>query len=257
MHLPVSTMVKLSVCVDHIAAIRNLSNRGEPDPMSAALLAQIGGASGITISWAAEAPFYQPQEYALLRQIIHSHMNVVMTPADDVLQSILTIHPDMVTLVPEGYRHTGLDNDWLNSSWPETDPTGKPLDQTVRALQQQNIRVNILIRPSAADVRVCSQVKADYVHIDASVFATARDAAQEHQTFNDLASTAKVAARLNMGVSLGRGLDYHTVPDIAGIWEAEEIVVGYAVAAKAMTVGYEQAVRDLIDIIRHAPKGYE
>lgn len=250
-------MAKLSICVDQVADIRNIANRGEPDPMAAILLAQIGGATAVTISWASDPPFYQPQEYALIRQLIHTHMNVIMTPADDVLQSILTIRPDMVTLVPNGYRHTGLENEWLHTDWPEKDASGRPLDQTISALQQQNILVNVLIRPSAADVRLCAQLKADYVHIDASIYTTAGDAGQEHQTFNDLASTAKVAARMNLGVSMGRGIDYQTASDITGIWEVEEMVVGYAVTAKAMAIGYEQAVRDLVEVIRHAPKGIE
>ena len=250
-------MIKLNICVDQVAAIRNIADRGEPDPMAAIILAQIGGATAITISWASDTPFYQPQEYALIRQLIHTHMNVIIPPADDVLQSILTIRPDMITLVPDGYGHTGLENEWLNTDWPEKDASGRSLDQTIRALQQQNILVNVLIRPSAADVRVCAQLKTDYVHIDASVYTTAGDSDQERQTLNDLASTAKVAARMNLGVSMGRGIDYQTAPDITGIWEVEEMVVGYAVTAKAMAIGYEQAVRDLVDVIRHAPKGYE
>jgi pyridoxine 5-phosphate synthase len=250
-------MVKLSICVDQVAAFRNIAHRGEPDPMAAIIMAQIGGATAITISWAPDPPFYQKQEFTLIRQLIHTHMNVIMTPADDVLQSVLTIRPDMVTLVPGGYQHTGLENEWLNTDWPEKNSTGRSLDQTISALQQQNILVSVLIRPSAADVRLCSQLKADYVHIDTSIYTSAGDAGEERQAFNDLASTAKVAARMNLGVSMGRGIDYQTASDITGIWEVEEMVVGYAVTTKAMSIGYEQAVRDLIEVIRHAPKGYE
>lgn len=246
-------MVKLSICVDHVAAIRHMADRNEPDPIASVVLAQLGGAEGITVSWFSDNKNFQEQEFSILRQLIHTHMNLIITPADEIVQNALTLHPDMVTLVPDGYQGAGLNNDWVHTGWPETDTTGRALEQTVDALQRHNILVNMLIRPSAADVRYCSQLKVDYVHIDTSVYATAEDAEQEHQSLNELASTAKVASRLNMGVTMGRGISYRNVQDIAGIWEVEEVVVGHAVMSKAMAIGFERAVRDLVDIIRHAP----
>ncbi len=247
-------MVKLSVCVDQVAALRNITKRGEPDPMTAVMMSQVSGADAVTISWAADASLYLGGEYDIIRQLVHTHLNVIAPPDLELLQSILTISPDMVTLVPSGYGHTGLDNEWFDSPWPLGDSLERPVERMTRALQENRILTNILIRPTATHVRQCAEIKTDYVHIDASRYVQAADTEEKSRVFDEMAGTAKTAARLNMGVSVGRGVDYRTAADLAGIAEVEEMVVGYAVAVRAMTIGFERAVRDLVDIIRHAPR---
>lgn len=246
-------MVKLSVCIDLIAAVRRAGGRSDPDPIAAVILAQLGGADSVTASWFPNEMGLQDREFPIVRQLVHTHLNLVIPPVDNLVQGALALQPDMVTFVPTGYTGAGMESDWANTGWPETDTTGRPLDSIIAALQHHHTLVNILVRPSATDVRACSKLNADYVHIDTSRYAAAEDAEQEQSALNELASTAKVAARLNMGVSLGRGVTYQNLSDIAAIWEAEEVVVGHAVMAKAMAVGLERAVRDFVDVIRHAP----
>lgn len=247
-------MVKLSVCVDQVAALRNIAKRGEPDPMTAVMMSQVSGADAVTISWTSDASLYLSGEYDIVRQLVHTHLNVIAPPDMELLQSILTITPDMVTLVPMGYGHVGLENDWLDSAWPEGDALERPVERMTRALQENRILTNILVKPTATHVRQCAEIKADYIHIDASSYVQATDPEERSRIYQDIAGSAKTAARQNMGVSVGRGIDFRTAAELAGITEVEEIVVGYAVAVRAMTVGYERAVRDLVDIIRHAPR---
>lgn len=247
-------MVKLSVCVDQVAALRNITKRGEPDPMTAVMMSQVSGADAVTISWASDASLYLGGEYDIIRQLVHTHLNVIAPPDLELLQSILTISPDMVTLVPLGYGHTGLDNEWFDSPWPQGDSLERPVERMTRALQENRILTNMLIRPTATHVRQCAEIKTDYVHIDASQYVQAAGPEEKARIFEEMAGAAKTAARLNMGVSVGRGVDYQTAADLAGIAEVEEMVVGYAVAVRAMTIGFERAVRDLVDIIRHAPR---
>ncbi len=250
-------MVKLSVCVDQVAALRNIAKRGEPDPMTAVMMSQVSGADAVTISWNSDASLYLSGEYDIVRQIVHTHLNVIAPPDLELLQSILTISPDMVTLVPGGYGHAGLNNDWYDSAWPEPDDLERPVERMTKALQDNRILTNILVRPTASHVRQCAEIKADYVHFDASGYVQATDPEKRGALYEEVAGAAKTAARLNMGVSVGRGIDYRTAADLAGIAEVEEMVVGYAVAVRAMTIGYERAVRDLVDIIRHAPRPRE
>ena len=247
-------MVKLSVCVDQVAALRNIAKRGEPDPMTAVMMSQVSGADAVTISWASDASLYLSGEYEIIRQLVHTHLNVIVPCDLELLQSILTISPDMVTLVPGGYGHAGLSNDWSESSWPEGDSLERPVERMLKALQEKGILTSILITPTASHVRQCAELKTDYVHIDASRYVQAPDPEEKSRMFQEVYGAARTASRLNMGVSLGRGIGYRTAADLAGIAEVEELVVGYAVAVRAMTIGYEQAVRDLVDIIRHAPK---
>ena len=244
----------MSVCVDQVAALRNIIKRGEPDPMTAVMMAQVSGADAVTLSWTSDSSLYLSGEYDIIRKLVHTHLNMIAMPNLELLQSILTISPDMVTLVPEGYGHTGLNNDWFESAWPEGDSLERPVERMIRELQENGILTSILIRPAATYVRQCSELKTDYVHIDASQYSQASDPEEKRRVLNEIASTAKTAIRLNMGVSVGRGVDYRTVADISGLAEVEEVVIGYAIAVRAMTIGYEQAVRDLVDIIRHAPR---
>ena len=247
-------MVKLSVCVDQVAALRNITKRGEPDPMTAVMMSQVSGADAVTISWASDASLYLGGEYDIIRQLVHTHLNVIAPPDLELLQSILTISPDMVTLVPSGYGHAGLNDEWFDSPWPQGNSLERPVERMIRALQENRILTNILIRPTATHVRQCAEIRTDYVHIDASRYVQAVDTEEKSRIFEEMAGAAKTAARLNMGVSLGRGVDFRTAADLAGIAEVEEMVVGYAVAVRAMTIGFERAVRDLVDIIRHAPR---
>ncbi len=247
-------MVKLSVCVDQVAALRNITKRGEPDPMTAVMMSQVSGADAVTISWASDDSLYLGGEYDIIRQLVHTHLNVIAPPDLELLQSILTISPDMVTLVPLGYGHTGLDNEWFDEPWPQGNSLERPVERMTRALQENRILTNILIRPTATHVRQCAEIKTDYVHIDASRYVQAAETEEKSRIFEEMAGAAKTAARLNMGVSVGRGVDYRTAAELAGIAEVEEMVVGYAVAVRAMTIGFERSVRDLVDIIRHAPR---
>lgn len=250
-------MIKLNVCLDHVAAIRRLMDRNEPDPLASAVLSQLHGAEGVTASWLPDHPGFEAHEFPLLRQLVHTHLNLVITPAEDAVQNALALHPDMVTLVPTGYKGVGLNNEWVHAGWPESDTTNRPVASTVEVLQSNRILVNMLIRPSASDVRMCAQLKTDYVHIDASSYTTAGDATHEQHVLDELSSTAKMAARLHIGVSMGRGITYGALPDIAGIREVEEVVVGHAVMARALQIGFDRAVRNAIDLIRHAPRGFE
>jgi pyridoxine 5'-phosphate synthase PdxJ len=222
--------------------------------MTAVMMSQVSGADAVSISWASDESLYLGGEYDIIRQLVHTHLNLIAPPDLEVLRSILTISPDMVTLVPLGYGHTGLDNEWFDAPWPQGDSLERPVERMTRALQENRILTNILIRPTATHVRQCAEIKTDYVHIDASRYVQAAETEEKSRIFEEMAGAAKTAARLNMGVSVGRGVDYRTAAELAGIAEVEEMVVGYAVAVRAMTIGFERSVRDLVDIIRHAPR---
>ena len=247
-------MVKLSVCVDQVAAIRNIIKRGEPDPMTAVMMAQVSGADAVTLSWTSDSSLYLSGEYDIIRKLVHTHLNMIAMPNLELLQSILTISPDMVTLVPVGYTHQTLSDKWSETSWPEDDLLEKPIERMVKELQENKILTNILIRPEAIQVRQCSELRMDYVHIDVSSYIHEHHPEEKKRVIDEISSATKMSARLNMGVSIGRGVDYRTLADLLTIPEIEEVVVGYPVAVRAMTIGYERAVRDMVDIIRHVPR---
>jgi len=247
-------MVKLSVCTDQFAALRNMTKRGEPDPITAVMMSQISGADAVTITWSNNPSFYLGGEYEIIRQLVHSHLNVITIADLDLLQSILTISPDMVTLVPVGYNHSGTANDPFDASWPEGDSLDKPVERMINALKDNRILTNVLIKPTSTYIRDCANLKSDYVHIDASAYVEAVTPEDKNRVYEEIESAARTASRMSMGVSIGRGIDYRNAAELASIVEIEELVVGYAISVRAMTIGFERAVRDMVDLVRHAPR---
>jgi len=247
-------MIRLNVCIDPIAAIRRTTDRSTPEPAVCAMLAEIGGADAVTVSYAPGQRLYQDHEYHLLRQTVRTHLNVIMPATDEALPRVLSIRPDMVTLVPVGYHTIGKQDEWGNAAWPDRDAVGRSIDHVVHAIQREGILVNVLVKPSATDVRVCAQLKTDFVLIDAEPYARAENAQQEEKALNDLVSAIRIASRSGVGVSIGRGLEGHHVQDIAGIPEVEEIVAGHSIMAGGLATGIERAVRDMVDRIRHATR---
>ena len=116
----------------------------------------------------------------------------------------------MVTLVPGGYGHAGLNNDWYDSPWPECDSLERPVERMIKSLQENRILTNILIRPTASHVRQCAEIteRITFTLTQAGT-SQAADPEEKGRVFHDeMAGAAKTASRLNMGVSLGRGVDY-------------------------------------------------
>lgn len=188
-------MVRLSVCVDQVAAFRNIVKRGEPNPMTAVIMSQVRGADAVTISWASDGSLYLGGEHDIFRQLVHTHLNLIAPPDLELLRSILTISPDMVTLVPEGYGHAGLNNDWSDSSWPEGDSLERPVERMLKSLQDNGILTNLLITPTASQVRQCAEFETDYVHLDTSRYVQAADPDEKGRMFQEIVDIIRHAPR--------------------------------------------------------------
>ena len=236
-------MAKLSVNVDHIATIRNARGVSEPDPVAAAVLAELAGADGITIHLREDRRHIQDRDVEVLRRTIKTRMNLEMALTDEMVAIALKVIPDIVTLVPEG-RHElttegGLDVLLLQST----------LKQKIALLQQAGIIVSLFIEPDIEQIKASHKVGADYMEIHTGMYCEVRTETERREQLRRIELAISAARKLGLGVNAGHGLDYRNVAKVAALPGIEEFNIGHSVVARAALVGMERAVREMLVLL--------
>ena len=239
-------MVKLGLNVDHVATVREARKTNEPDPVAAAMAAELAGADGIVCHLREDRRHIQDRDLKLLRQVVRTHLNLEMAATDEMVAIALKTGPDMVTLVPEKREEVttegGLD---VQSS---TDR----LSEAIPALRNGNILVSLFIDPDIEQIKAGARLGADYVEIHTGMYAEATNAQEEADELEKIRHACGIAARLGFGVAAGHGLTYQNVRPIAAIPEVEELNIGHTIISRAVMTGVERAVREMLEIIRSA-----
>jgi len=239
-------MTRLGVNVDHVATVREARKTNEPDPVLAAFLADLGGAEGIICHLREDRRHIQDRDLELIRATVTSHLNLEMAAMDAMVDIALRVKPDMVTLVPEKREEVttegGLD---VKAS------VGR-ITSAVSTLKAAGIVVSLFIDPDMDQIREAVQTGADFVELHTGRYAGARRGVDEAIELEKLERGAQAAVKLGMGASAGHGLTYHNVQPVAAIAEVEELNIGHSIVSRAIMVGVERAVRDMIELIRTA-----
>ena len=239
-------MVRLGVNIDHVATIRQARRAAEPDPVHAAVLAELGGADGITVHLRGDRRHIQDRDVEILRQVVKTRLNVEMASTQEMLKVALTIKPDQVTLVPERREEVttegGLDA-VLNSVQL------KPL---VKMLEEGGIHVSLFVDPDLEQVKEAHRIDAHAVEINTAAYADARDARSREAALRKAVDAARLAKKLGLAVHAGHGLTYANVGAVAAVPEITELNIGHNIVARAALVGMERAVREMVEVIRNA-----
>jgi pyridoxine 5-phosphate synthase len=237
-------MVKLGVNVDHVATVREARKTNEPDPVAAAITAELAGADGIVCHLREDRRHIQDRDLRLLREVVRSHLNLEMAATDEMVKIALKIGPNMVTLVPEKREEVttegGLD---VQGNYER-------LADSIPALQNGGILVSLFIDPDVEQIKAGARLRADYVEIHTGLYAEAKSAAEESDELEKIRHAAGIAARLGFGVAAGHGLTYQNVGPIAAVPEVEELNIGHTIVARAIMKGMEEAVREMLRLIR-------
>jgi pyridoxine 5-phosphate synthase len=233
--------MRLAVNIDHIATLREARKAREPEPLSAALVAEMAGAQGITVHLRSDRRHIKERDLQVLRQAIATKLNVEMAVTADMARVALQVRPDQVTLVPERPQELttegGLD----------VVANGEAVRDFTRQLQGAGIRVSIFLDPDGDQVRGAKSVGADAVEINTGRYADAKSTADaELQRIRDAAA---LAARQNLEVLAGHGLNYTNTQAITAIPEIIELNIGHSIVARAAIVGMDRAVRDMVAIL--------
>lgn len=239
-------MAKLGVNIDHVATIRQARGGTEPDPVAAAAIAELAGADGITIHLREDRRHIQDRDLKLLRETVQTKVNLEMAATEEMIGIALAVKPDQCTLVPEKRQELttegGLD----------VRLHAQALEKAVARLQDGGIPVSLFIDPDPDQIKAAVKVGADYVEIHTGSFAEAVDWKSEEQGLIKIENAVKLASKLGLGVNAGHGLNYTNIKKVAALGGIEEFNIGHSIISRAVLVGLDRAVRDMVDLIKYA-----
>lgn len=237
-------MLTLGVNIDHVATIRQARRTVEPDPIGAAVLAELAGADGITAHLREDRRHIQDRDIRLLRQTVRTHLNLEMAPTEEMINIALDVKPDYVTLVPEKREEVTTEGgiDIVNNLARFT--------EVVSRLQDSRIPVSWFIDADEAQIEAAAKTKALFIELHTGKYADAENKDIEAQELEALKVGTKQALDLGLRVNAGHGLTYWNVYPVACIEGMEELNIGHSIISRAVLVGLERAVREMKLAIR-------
>jgi pyridoxine 5-phosphate synthase len=237
-------MAKLGVNIDHVATIRQARGGVDPDPVAAAVIAELAGADGITVHLREDRRHIQDRDLNLLRKTIKTRLNLEMAATEEMVMIAQQVKPDMCTLVPEKRLELttegGLD----------VRCNIEPLKSAIEKLRNAGIPVSLFIDPDPDQIKAADRIGADYIEIHTGVFADAVDWKSGETELIRIENAVKLAQKLGMGVNAGHGLNYANIKRITAIRGIEEYNIGHAIISRAVLAGLDKAVRDMVEMVR-------
>jgi len=237
-------MTGLAVNVDHIATLRQARGVSYPDPVAAAVLAELAGADGIVVHLREDRRHIQDRDVYLLRKTISTKMILEMAITDEIMEIACEIRPEQVTLVPEKREELttegGLD---VNAK-------RKLVTSAVKRLHEKGISVSLFIDPDPAQIEASAAVGADLIEIHTGTFCDAVGSDKKKRAFTDIIESARLGRKMGLGINAGHGLCYNTIKWFRGSGIIDEFSIGHSIISRAALVGMERAVREMIALVK-------
>ncbi len=232
-------MLTLGVNIDHVATIRQARRTVEPDPIAAAVLAELGGANGITAHLREDRRHIQDRDIRILRETVRTHLNLEMAATDEMVRIALSLKPDYVTLVPERREEITTEGGL------EIAGNLSRISEVVEKLQGEGIPVSLFIDADEAQIEASAKIKAKFIELHTGTYANATDETTREKEFAKLDRGAQQAISVGLRVNAGHGLTYWNVYPVASITGMEELNIGHSIISRAVLVGMERAVREM------------
>ncbi|MGP8051859.1 MAG: pyridoxine 5'-phosphate synthase [Desulfobaccales bacterium] len=236
-------MPRLEVNVDHVATLRQARRIDEPDPVTAAALAELAGADGIIVHLREDRRHIQDRDLRLLRKTLKTRLNLEMAAIPEMLAVAREVQPDLVTLVPEKRQELTTEGGL------EVAGNRAALVEYLLALKAAGLRVSLFVDPVEPQIQAAKEVGAEWVELHTGTYAEASTRAEATRLFQELLSAARHARSLGLKVKCGHGLNYRNIKPFRGREEFAEYSIGHAIIARAVLVGIERAVREMIALI--------
>jgi pyridoxine 5-phosphate synthase len=236
-------MIKLAVNVDHVATLRQARGIKEPDPVLAAGICELAGAEGIVVHLREDRRHIQDRDVRLLRQTVQTKLNLEMGAAKEIIDFALQVKPDMVTLVPEKRKELTTEGG-LNV-------TGqlKKIKGVITKMNKAGIPVSLFIDPDPRQIQAASKAGATFVEIHTGRYADAEKEEELEREFDLIATAAQEAYEAGLRVNAGHGLNYVNTARVAALETIEELSIGHAIMSRAIFVGLDQAVREMLALM--------
>ncbi len=236
-------MIKLAVNVDHVATLREARGISEPDPVFAAGICEFAGAAGVVVHLREDRRHIQDRDVRLLRQTVKTKLNLEMGAAEEIITFALEIKPDMVTLVPEKRKELTTEGG-LNVAGQK-----KKLKLVINRMRDAGVPVSLFIDPDSRQIGAAVDVGATFVEIHTGRYADAVGGEERDREFELVAAAADEAYEAGLRVNAGHGLNYINTRRIAALETVEELSIGHAIVARAVFVGLDQAVREMLELM--------
>jgi pyridoxine 5-phosphate synthase len=236
-------MAHLGVNIDHVATLRQARRTNEPDPVWAAALAELGGADGVTIHLREDRRHIQDRDLELLRQTVAVKLNLELAANRDVVEIACRVRPDQATLVPERREEVttegGLDIAGQRAAAADA----------IRRLREADIVVSLFLDPDPRQIQTARDLGADAVELHTGSYANARSDAARSAELTKLIQSGALVRQYGMTLHAGHGLTYRNVQPVAGIEGMSELNIGHSIVARAVMVGFQQAVREMKQLV--------
>ena len=237
-------MARLAVNVDHVATIRQARGIHEPDPVLAAGMAELAGADGIICHLREDRRHIQDRDLRLLRETVKTRLNLEMAAVTEMVRIARAVKPDLVTLVPERRQELTTEGGLDVKSKPDH------YKKAIKQLKERGIHVSLFLDPDPEQIETGHRIGADVIEIHTGHYAEAVSEPEILRQFDRIATAAETARNLDLGVSAGHGLNYVNIKPFKAIPGIEEYSIGHSIVSRAVLVGMERAVREMVELVR-------
>ena len=236
-------MKKLMVNIDHIATLREARGIYYPDPVYAAGIAEMAGASGIIIHLREDRRHIKDRDVKILRGVVKTKLNLEMAATDEMVGIAREIKPDMITLVPEKREELTTEGGLDVAGF-----SGK-IKKVIEKVREKGIKVSLFIDPEEEQIIASHKIKADMIEIHTGAYSDAKNEMIRDKELKKVVNAAKRGKELGLGVNAGHGLHYHNLSEIVAIPEIDELSIGHSIIARAIFTGLDRAVRDMLALM--------
>ncbi|NLX54027.1 MAG: pyridoxine 5'-phosphate synthase [Planctomycetaceae bacterium] len=238
-------MPELGVNVDHVATVRQARKTYEPDPVWAAVAAELGGADGITIHLREDRRHICDRDLRLLRETVTVKLNLELAVVSDVISIACDVRPDQATLVPERREEVTTEGG-LDLVTHRAD-----VAEAVKRLHDAGVAVSLFLDPDEPQLAVAAELGVEAVELHTGQYALARGS-RAAEELTRLAAAGRQICQAGMALHAGHGLNYHNVMPVAALPQMHELNIGHSIVARALMIGMTEAVREMKALLRHA-----
>ena len=232
-------MATLGVNIDHVATVRQARRTVEPDPVWAAALAELGGADAITVHLREDRRHIQDRDLEVLRRTVQVRLNLELAIAPAMIDIACRVRPCQVTLVPERREEVttegGLDVVTHRAATAAA----------VARLHAAGIAVSLFVDPCPRQIEAAAELGVAAIELHTGCYANATGEAERHERLVELARAGGLARQARLVLNAGHGLTYRNVVPVARLDGMGELNIGHSIVARAVLVGFTQAVREM------------
>ncbi len=236
--------MRLAVNIDHVATLREARGGIEPDPVHAAVLAELAGASGIVCHLREDRRHVNDRDVRVLREVVTTKLDLEMAANEEIIAIALDVVPDLVTIVPEQREELTTEGGLAVAGFEER------YTALSQRFHERGIAVSYFIEPETTQVEAAAACGADIIELHTGTYANARTEPERLMQLQRLQSAARVASEAGLVVTAGHGLDLRNLAAMKSIPSLEEVSIGHALVGRAVLVGFKRAVEEYLNILR-------